>query len=95
MYWAEAVERSCSAKEIFLEISQNSQENTCPRDSFLIKLQASGLQLYLKRVSGTDVFPWILRNFQEHLFLQNISGGCFWLETVASLFVPDSFENTS
>ena len=29
-------------KEVFLEISQNSQENTCASASFLIKLQASG-----------------------------------------------------
>ena len=33
-------------KKKFLEILQNSQENTCPRVSFLIKLQVSGLQLY-------------------------------------------------
>ena len=34
--------------KVFLEISQNSQENTCARVSFLIiKLQA-GLQLYKK-----------------------------------------------
>ena len=36
----EAVVRRCSVKKVFLEISQNSQENTCARDSFLIKLQA-------------------------------------------------------
>ena len=30
----EAVVRGCSAKKVFLEISQNSQENTCARDSF-------------------------------------------------------------
>ena len=35
--------RSCSVKKVFLEISQNSQENTCARVSFLIKLQASGI----------------------------------------------------
>ena len=29
-----------SHSEVFLEISQNLQENTCPRASFLIKLQA-------------------------------------------------------
>ena len=29
-------------KKAFLEISQNSQENTCVRVSLLIKLQASG-----------------------------------------------------
>ena len=33
-------------KVFFLEISQNSLENTCARVSFLIKLQALGLQLY-------------------------------------------------
>ena len=34
--------RKCSIKNVFLEISQNSQENTCARISFLIKFQASG-----------------------------------------------------
>ena len=38
----EAVVQRCSVKKVFLEISQNSQENTCARVSFLIKLQASG-----------------------------------------------------
>ena len=33
-------------KKVFLKISQNSQENTCATLSFLIKLQASGLQLH-------------------------------------------------
>ena len=43
---SEAVAQSCSAKKVFLEISQNSLENTCARASFLIKLQGSALQLY-------------------------------------------------
>ena len=33
-------------KKVLLEISQNSQENTCTRVSFSIKLQDWGLQLY-------------------------------------------------
>ena len=37
----EAVVQRCSVKKVFLEISQNSQENTCARVSFLIKLQTS------------------------------------------------------
>ena len=37
---SEAVVRKCSIKKVFLEISQNSQENTCARGSFVIKLQA-------------------------------------------------------
>ena len=45
---AEAVVRRCSIKKVFLKISQNSQEDTCARISFLIKLQAWELQLYKK-----------------------------------------------
>ena len=45
-YNAEAVSRTCFVKKVFLKISQNSQENTCVRVSFLLKLQASDLQLY-------------------------------------------------
>ena len=41
----EAVMRRCSPKKVFLEISQNSQENTSVRVSFLIKFQVSSLQL--------------------------------------------------
>ena len=35
---AEAVFRRCSVKKVFLKISQNSQENTCTRVSFLQSL---------------------------------------------------------
>ena len=35
----EAAARRCSVKEVFLEISQNSQENTCARVSFIIRLK--------------------------------------------------------
>ena len=45
MHHPEAVVRRCSIKKVFLEISQNSKENTSARDSFLIKLQAV-LQFY-------------------------------------------------
>ena len=34
---AEPVARRCSLKKVFLEISQNSQGNTCAGVSFLIK----------------------------------------------------------
>ena len=37
---SEAVVWRCSVEKVFLEISQNSQENICARVSFLIKLQA-------------------------------------------------------
>ena len=63
----------CSVKNVFLEISQNSQENNCARVCLLVKLQGSG------------VFLWILRNFLGHLFLQNASGDCFWTNHSISL----------
>ena len=43
---SEAVVRNRSVKKVFFEILQNSHENTFARVCFLIKLQASGLQLY-------------------------------------------------
>ena len=75
---------------MFLEISQNSQKNTGARASFLIKLQASGLQLYWKRDSSTGVSLWILWDFYDQLFLQNSSGGCFCFLSV-SLLLPVRF----
>ena len=43
----------CSVEKVFLEISQNSQENTCSRVSFLTMLKA--LQLNQERESVTGV----------------------------------------
>ena len=41
----EAATRGVLWKKVFLVISENSQEKTCARFSFSIKLQVSGLQL--------------------------------------------------
>ena len=41
-----------SVKKVFLEMSPNSQENTCARDSFLVKLQA----YFFKKESLAQVF---------------------------------------
>ena len=49
-------------------------ENTCVRVSFLIKLQASGLQLYIKKETLAQMFSFefckIFKNtfFKEHLW---------------------------
>ena len=53
---SEAIVQRCSVKKVFLDIWQISQENTCARVYFLLKAQASALQLYLKIDSGTSVF---------------------------------------
>ena len=61
LLWSvEAAIRGVFCKKVFLEVSQNSHQNT----------SASGLQLYLKRDSGTVYFVKFLRT----PILQNISG---------------------
>ena len=63
--------RRCSVKKMFLNILQNSQEKTCARVSFLIKLQASCN--FIKKETPTQVFSCefceISKNtfFTEHL----------------------------
>ena len=68
--FSEAAAGGILQKKMFLKILQYSQENTCARVSFLIKLQASGPLLYSK----SDIFRWIVQNFQKYFFLQNSSG---------------------
>ena len=48
----EAVVLRCSVKKVLLEISQNSQENTCARDSFLINLHLN----FIEKESLAQVF---------------------------------------
>ena len=54
---------------MFLEISQNSQENTYVMVSLCQGLKPTPL---LKRDSGTVVFLGILRNFKKHLFKEHL-----------------------
>ena len=68
---SEAVTRSCSVNNVFLKISQISQENICARVSFLIKLQTSG-NFFIKEALA-QVFSYqfckifINKFFIEHL----------------------------
>ena len=55
-------------KKLFLKASQNSLENTRVRVCFLIKLQASGLQLYQKTEYSTTQFVNFAK-FLENVFL--------------------------
>ena len=68
--------RRCSAKIGVLKNLSKFTESTCARVSFLIKLQASGLQLYWKRF-WLRCFPMNFEKFLRTPFLQNTSGGCF------------------
>ena len=51
----EAVSQRCSVKVVFLEISQNSLENTCAGVSFLIKLQVWACN-FIKKETLAQVF---------------------------------------
>ena len=64
---------------IFYFLKQFSSQNL-----IFIDLIAWGLQLYLKRDSGTVFFRWILRTFSEHPFYRTHLGGCFWKKGEAS-----------
>ena len=61
-------------KKVFSEISQNSQENTCPGVSFIITLQASN---FIKKQILIKVFSCEFCTFSKNI-LQNTYDGCFW-----------------
>ena len=63
----EAVAQRCSVKKVFPEISQNSQENTCPKISFLIKLQASSC-ICTKKETLAYVFSYEFWKISESIF---------------------------
>ena len=63
----EAVVRWCSAKKVFIEISQNSQENTCARVSFSIKLQASACH-FIKKETLAEVFSCEFCKISKNIF---------------------------
>ena len=48
LLFSEAVTQRCSLKKMFLEILQNSLENTCAGVFFLIKLQVQACNLIIK-----------------------------------------------
>ena len=70
-FWIDrGITQRCSVKKMFLEILQNSQENTCAGVSFLINLQTSDLTLWYR------YFPI---NFAKFL---NIFFSCFCMFSI-------------
>ena len=61
------IHRRCSVKKMFLEISQNLQENACTRASFLINT-------LLKKRLWHRCFPVNFAKFLRRPFSQNTSG---------------------
>ena len=75
LWLAEAATGGVLLGKMFLEISQNSQVNTCDRVSFLIQLQAWAWNFIKKRL-WHKCFPVSFAKFLRTFFLQNTSG---WL----------------
>ena len=67
-FMAEAVPRRCSVKKMFLQISQNSQENTCT-----IEPQVCN---FIKKETLAQVFSCEFCKISKNIFLQSTSGGC-------------------
>ena len=71
-YTSEVVVRKYSVKKLLLKISQNSQENTCVRVSFLTKFQASACNL-IKKETLTEVFSCeICESFKNAFFIKHL-----------------------
>ena len=75
-------------KCILRSFTKLTRKHLC-QSLFLIRLQAWGLQLYLKGNCCTVFFLWILRNFEEHLFYRTPLENCFcalWSATTGNSY---------
>ena len=68
------VVRRCSVKQAFLEISQNWQETSALESHYWWSCKTCNL---IKKQTPTQVFLWVLGNFERHPFLRNSYGDCF------------------
>ena len=65
----EAVAKSCSVKKVFLEISQNSQENTCARVCNFIKKETLAQVFFCEFCEiSQNAFSYRTRFLTEHLW---------------------------
>ena len=67
VYKSEAVAQRCSVKKVFLETSENSQENISARVSFLIKLHGWALY-FIKKKTLAQVFPYEFCEISKNSF---------------------------
>ena len=86
-----AVAKQCSVKRVFLEITQNSQENTCGRVSFLTKLQVSRFVFLFYLVQYVDT-AFMLK--KVHWVQPGVSTWCFLvLPTIHNLKKTETISN--
>ena len=77
-YWLllKAIARRYSVAKVLLEISQNSQENTCARVSFLIKFEGEACN-FIKKESLTQLFSSEFWEISKKTFFIEHSDGWF------------------
>ena len=68
---SEVVVERCSGRKVILKIPQNSQENTCARVSFLVKLQVLCSTRHIELIS-ISILNLSLCSISSWMFLQNI-----------------------
>ena len=83
----EAILRRCTSDRYF---TMFTRKHLC-WSLFLINVQVWRSATLLKREFKIGGLPWNLRNFSEHIFLQNTSGSCFWKYPMNFLIIV--FEN--
>ena len=66
IFFREAVVQRCSVKKLFLEISQNSQENTCTRASFFTKRHEAWN--FIKKETLAQVFSYEFYEISKNTF---------------------------
>ena len=92
--WYRSSHRRCPVEKMFLKISQNSQENTCARVSFMIKLQACQ-RLFFNNVAGLRLAtllkqrPWQTCNFIKREILAPLSFRFQYLATFWSILLTE------
>ena len=85
--------RRCSVRKTVLRnFAKFTGKHLCQRVSFLMKLQASGLQLYEKRNSGKGVFLLILRISKNTFFTEQLWSTASVLSRCQSTFQTISSE---
>ena len=80
MYISEAATRGVPFKKVFLEILQNSQENTCARVSFFDKVAGLRLATLLRKDTRTKVFSCEFWEFSNNTFFTE------YLQAIASVY---------
>ena len=82
----EAVVQRCSVKKVFLEISQNSQENTSARVSFLNKVAGTTCN-FIKKETLAQVFSCKFCEISKNTFFYRAPLVAAFRATLANVFL--------